>query len=150
EIGKCRRLRRRTRPSETASTAKSRHVHCETSPRRIFRRHEEPMKAYSLTHANRIRLHVVEHGHGEAVIFCPGFPDTWRGWRRQMLAVADAGFRAIAFDMRGFGGSSAPADPTQYTAFQTVGDLVGLLDALDLPAATVVGHDFGADVAWNA
>jgi pimeloyl-ACP methyl ester carboxylesterase len=67
-----------------------------------------------------------------------------------MEAVSKAGYRAIANDMRGYGESSAPEDPLSYTPFHTVGDLVGLLDALDLQSVTVVGHDFGANVAWNA
>lgn len=100
--------------------------------------------------ANGITLHAVELGDGPAVLFVHGFPDTWRGWRRQMEAVAAAGYRAISLDMRGYGESSAPAGAELYTAFYTVGDLVGLLDALEINAATVVGHDFGASVAWNA
>lgn len=99
---------------------------------------------------NGIELHVVEAGEGPAVLFCHGFPDTWRTWRRQMAAVADAGHRAIAVDMRGYGRSSAPDDAALYTPFHTVGDLAGLLDRLGLPAVTVVGHDFGASVAWSA
>jgi pimeloyl-ACP methyl ester carboxylesterase len=105
---------------------------------------------HSLISSNGITLHVVELGEGPAVLFCHGFPDTWRGWRRQMEAVAAEGYRAISLDMRGYGRSSAPADPTQYTVFQTVGDLIGLLDALDLAQVVIVGHDFGASVAWNA
>jgi len=99
---------------------------------------------------NGITLHVTEMGEGPAVLFVHGFPDTAYTWRRQMQAVAAAGFRAIAPDMRGYGGSSAPADPQLYTPFQTVGDLVGLLDALSVADAIVVGHDWGANVAWNA
>jgi pimeloyl-ACP methyl ester carboxylesterase len=100
--------------------------------------------------ANGLTLHVVEHGEGPVVIFCHGFPDTWRGWRRQMEAVAAAGFRAVALDMRGYGESSAPEDPLAYTVLHTVGDVIGVLDAFDLRSATIVGHDFGAAVAWNA
>jgi pimeloyl-ACP methyl ester carboxylesterase len=99
---------------------------------------------------NGINLHVTEVGEGPAILFVHGFPDTAYTWRQQMHAVAAAGFRAIAPDMRGYGGSSAPADPTLYTPFQTVGDLVGLLDALQAPEAILVGHDWGANVAWNA
>ncbi len=97
-----------------------------------------------------VELHVVELGEGEPVLLCHGFPDVWRGWRLQMEALAAAGYRAIALDMRGYGRSSAPDDPLLYTPFHTVGDLVGLLDVLDLPEVTIVGHDFGASVAWNA
>ena len=67
-----------------------------------------------------------------------------------MKAVASAGYRAIAPDMRGYGRSSAPADATLYTPLQTAGDLVGLLDALKIPSAVLVGHDWGATHAWNA
>lgn len=99
---------------------------------------------------NGIVVHAVELGTGPTVLFCHGFPDTWRGWRRQMEAVAEVGYHAVAIDMRGYGRSSAPADAALYTPFHTVGDLVGVLDALEVETATIVGHDFGATVAWNA
>jgi pimeloyl-ACP methyl ester carboxylesterase len=99
---------------------------------------------------NGISLHVTEQGEGPAVLFCHGFPDTSYTWRRQMAAVASAGFRAIAPDMRGYGRSSAPADANLYTPLHTAGDLVGLLDALNVPSAVIVGHDWGASHAWNA
>jgi pimeloyl-ACP methyl ester carboxylesterase len=100
--------------------------------------------------ANGISLHFVEHGEGPAVIFCHGFPAIWSSWRTQMESLAGAGFRAIAPDMRGYGGSSAPLDPEYYTPYETVGDLVAILDATGITTACVVGHDFGANVAWNA
>ena len=105
---------------------------------------------HSQIKVGQVELHVVELGEGKPVLLCHGFPDLWRGWRLQMEALAAAGYRAIALDMRGYGRSSAPADPLLYTPFHTVGDLVGLLDALGLPEVTIVGHDFGASVAWNA
>jgi pimeloyl-ACP methyl ester carboxylesterase len=97
-----------------------------------------------------VDIHVAELGSGPPVLFCHGFPDVWIGWGRQMESVATAGFRAIALDMRGYGRSSGPDDPLAYTAFHGIGDLVGVLDALDLRRAAVVGHDFGAAVAWYA
>ena len=99
---------------------------------------------------NGITLHVTEQGDGPAVLFCHGFPDTSYTWRRQMKAVASAGYRAIAPDMRGYGRSSAPADANLYTPLHTAGDLVGLLDALNISSAVIVGHDWGASHAWNA
>jgi pimeloyl-ACP methyl ester carboxylesterase len=99
---------------------------------------------------NGISLHITEQGEGPAVLFCHGFPDTAYTWRAQMKAVASAGFRAIAPDMRGYGRSSAPVDPTAYTPLHTAGDLVGLLDALNVPTAVIVGHDWGATHSWNA
>jgi pimeloyl-ACP methyl ester carboxylesterase len=99
---------------------------------------------------NGVTLNVVEQGEGPAVLFVHGFPDGWRGWRRQMAAVAAAGYRAIAFDTRGYGESSKPEDPALYTIFYFAGDLVGILSELDIARATLVGHDFGASVSWNA
>lgn len=100
--------------------------------------------------ANGITLHFAEEGDGPAVIFCHGFPAIWSSWKAQMEAVARAGFRAIAPDMRGYGGSSAPVEAEAYTPYQTVGDLVAILDTAGVATATVVGHDFGAGIAWNA
>jgi pimeloyl-ACP methyl ester carboxylesterase len=99
---------------------------------------------------NGISLHITEQGDGPAVLFCHGFPDTSYTWRRQMAAVAACGYRAIAPDMRGYGRSSAPTDPTLYTPLHIAGDLVGLLDALKIDSAVLVGHDWGATHAWNA
>lgn len=100
--------------------------------------------------ANGISLHVAEAGTGAAVLFVHGFPDTWRGWRRQMEAVVAAGHRTISLDMRGYGASAKPEEAGAYTVFQCVGDLVGVLDALGIEQATLVGHDFGAAVSWSA
>jgi pimeloyl-ACP methyl ester carboxylesterase len=110
---------------------------------------DNSVKEYDVA-TNGISLHVTELGIGPAVLFCHGFPDTSYTWRRQMKAVAAAGYRAIAPDMRGYGRSSAPADPALYTPLQTVGDLVGLLDALNISTAVIVGHDWGATHSWAA
>jgi pimeloyl-ACP methyl ester carboxylesterase len=107
------------------------------------------LKEYDVT-TNGVSLHVTEHGEGPVVLFCHGFQDTSFTWRRQMKAVASAGYRAIAPDMRGYGRSSAPVDANLYTPLQTTGDLVGLLDALRIPSAVLVGHDWGAAHAWGA
>jgi pimeloyl-ACP methyl ester carboxylesterase len=99
---------------------------------------------------NGASFHVIEQGAGPSVLFCHGFPDTAETWLRQMRAVAEAGYRAIALDMRGFGKSYAPPDQSLYSALHTVGDLVGVLDARDIQSAVLVGHDWGADVAARA
>jgi pimeloyl-ACP methyl ester carboxylesterase len=109
----------------------------------------EPLKVYDIE-ASGISLHVTEQGEGPAVLFCHGFPDTSYTWRRQMKAIAAAGYRAIALDMRGYGRSSAPTDASLYTPLHTAGDLIALLDALKIPSAVLVGHDWGATHAWNA
>ncbi len=95
-------------------------------------------------------LHVIEEGEGPAVLFVHGFPDTAETWRSQMRAVAQAGYRAVALDMRGYGQSYSPAELDLYSALHITGDLVGVLDALSIPSAVLVGHDWGADHAWRA
>jgi pimeloyl-ACP methyl ester carboxylesterase len=100
--------------------------------------------------ARGTNLHAVETGNGPLVVFCHGFPATWRCWMPAMQAVADAGYRAVAFDMRGYGESDAPSEPDAYTAFETVGDVIGIIDRFSASKAILVGHDFGANVAWNA
>ena len=99
---------------------------------------------------NGASFHVIEQGQGPAVMFCHGFPDTAETWRSQMRAVAQAGYRAVALDMRGYGMSYAPSDVSLYTAPHLVGDLVGVLDALRIPSAVLVGHDWGSDAAARA
>jgi len=108
-----------------------------------------PLKHHQIE-ANGVSLHFVAEGDGPTVLFCHGFPAIWSSWKAQIKAVVDAGFRAIALDMRGYGESSAPAEVEEYTPYQTVGDLVATLDAAGAEKAVVVGHDFGANVAWNA
>lgn len=93
---------------------------------------------------------VLEQGQGPAVLFAHGFPDTAETWRSQMQAVASAGYRAVAIDMRGFGASYAPTDVNLYTSPYIVGDFIGVLDALEIDAAAMVGHDWGADHAQRA
>src|SRR5450755_1327373 len=100
--------------------------------------------------SNGIRLNIAEQGSGPLVLLCHGFPESWYSWRHQLAALAAAGFRAIAPDMRGYGKSDAPEAIDQYTIFHLVGDLVGLLDALQTPTAVIVGHDWGASIAWQA
>jgi len=95
-----------------------------------------------------ITLSTHELGDGPAVVFCHGFPDLALGWRHQLEPVARAGFRAIAPDQRGYGGSSAPESIDAYGLTELTGDLVGLLDALEIERAVFVGHDWGGFVAW--
>ena len=101
--------------------------------------------------AEPIRLAVHELGAGPdrpAVVLCHGFPELAYSWRYQLPAVADAGFRVIAPDQRGYGGSSAPDDTTSYGLGNLCGDLADLLDALEVERAVFVGHDWGGFVAW--
>src|SRR6202047_307875 len=95
-------------------------------------------------------MHITESGAGPLVVLCHGFPESWYSWRHQLRALAEAGFHAVAPDMRGYGQSDAPAEIERYTLLHLVGDMVGLLDALGAPTAVIAGHDWGAPVAWHA
>lgn len=100
--------------------------------------------------ANGIELFLREQGQGPLVVLCHGWPELSYSWRHQIAAIADAGFHVVAPDMRGYGGSSAPADVNAYSIFDTVGDMVALVTALGEKQAVIVGHDWGAPVAWHA
>jgi pimeloyl-ACP methyl ester carboxylesterase len=99
--------------------------------------------------SNGIRLHLVEEGEGFPVVLCHGFPELWYSWRHQIPALAAAGLRAIAPDLRGYGESDKPEAIEDYDIHHLVGDLVGLLDALGLEKAVFVGHDWGSIVVWS-
>ena len=98
---------------------------------------------------NGIRMHLAEQGSGPLVVLLHGFPESWYSWRRQLQALAEAGFHAVAPDQRGYGQTDSPADASKYTQLHLVGDVIGLLDALGESQAVVMGHDWGAPVAWN-
>jgi pimeloyl-ACP methyl ester carboxylesterase len=100
--------------------------------------------------ANGIRIHLVEQGEGPVVLLCHGFPEIWHSWRHQLSALVEAGFRAVAPDMRGYGDTESPEAIDQYTLLHLVGDMVGVLDALGVETAVIAGHDWGAPVAWHA
>ena len=98
---------------------------------------------------NGIRLNVVEAGSGPLVILCHGWPELAYSWRHQIPALAAAGFRVVAPDMRGYGRSDAPAEIDAFNIMQLVGDIVGLAAHYGDPHPVVVGHDWGANVAWH-
>jgi pimeloyl-ACP methyl ester carboxylesterase len=98
----------------------------------------------------RLTQQVLEAGSGPLVILCHGFPELSWSWRRQLPALADAGFRAVAPDMRGYGGTDRPEAVEAYSILDLVGDMVDLVAALGETSAVIVGHDWGAPVAWTA
>src|SRR3954447_7409930 len=96
-----------------------------------------------------VDLHLVEKGDGNPVVLLHGFPELAYSWRRQIDALADAGYRALAPDMRGYGQSPAPQDVEAYNLLELCADVAQLLDRLELDTAAIVGHDWGATVAWQ-
>jgi pimeloyl-ACP methyl ester carboxylesterase len=98
---------------------------------------------------NGIELNVIEEGEGPLVILCHGFPELAYSWRHQIPALAQAGYRVLAPDMRGFGKSSAPSEIEDYDLISLCGDLCGLLDAVGEQQAIFVGHDWGANLVWH-
>ncbi len=105
---------------------------------------------HGIVSTNGINMHVAEQGEGPVVLLCHGFPETWYSWRHQLSALAEAGFHSIAPDLRGYGKTQQPEKIDQYTLFHLVGDMVGLLDILDIEKAVIVGNDWGATLAWQA
>ena len=99
--------------------------------------------------ANGIELEALDEGEGPLVVLCHGFPELAYSWRRQVPALAAAGYRVLAPDMRGYGGSSAPAEVEAYDVISLCGDMCGLLDALGEQEALFVGHDWGAWLVWQ-
>lgn len=99
---------------------------------------------------NGVRLRIAEMGSGPLVLLVHGWPESWYSWRHQMPALAGAGFRAVAPDMRGYGQSDRPAAVESYDIHHVTGDLVALIDALGEKTAILVGHDWGAIVTWHA
>ena len=97
-----------------------------------------------------VRLHVVEQGEGPVVLLIHGFPETSYAWRHQLPALAAAGYRAVALDVRGYGRSSKPASGEDYRMVELVGDTAGLVRALGATTAAVIGHDWGSLIAANA
>jgi pimeloyl-ACP methyl ester carboxylesterase len=96
------------------------------------------------------RIHLVEQGSGPLALLVHGFPESWYSWRHQLPALADAGYHAVAIDVRGYGRSSKPTAIDEYRLVRLVADNVGVLDALDEQAAVIVGHDWGSPIAWTS
>lgn len=105
---------------------------------------------YTYIETNGIRLHVVEAGpkSGIPVVLLHGFPEFWYGWRQQIPALAEAGCRVIVPDQRGYNLSDKPKGVKAYRVEHLVEDVLGLLDALEYERVNLIGHDWGALVAW--
>jgi pimeloyl-ACP methyl ester carboxylesterase len=98
---------------------------------------------------NGINLHLAIQGEGPLVVLCHGFPGLWYSWRKQIPALAAAGYRVVAVDQRGYGRSDRPLDPQEYDSDILVADMLAVLDAMGEEQAVFVGQDFGAPLVWN-
>ncbi len=112
--------------------------------------------AHRHVQAGALNMHIAEAGEGPLVLMLHGFPESWYSWRHQLVALAAAGYHAVAPDQRGYcatgppGGPGHDADVGQYTILHLAGDVIALMDALGEEQAVVAGHDWGAPVAWHA
>ncbi len=111
----------------------------------------ESLIEHQLVKVNGITLHVVTAGpkDGEPVILLHGFPEFWYGWKHQIPALAAAGYRVIVPDQRGYNQSDKPKAVGEYVIYKMVDDIVGLIEAMGHTSANIVGHDWGAIVAWS-
>lgn len=97
---------------------------------------------------NGVGVEVAVQGEGKPVVLLHGFPDSGRLWRHQVTALTGAGYRTVVPDQRGYGQSDKPMDVSAYSLPFLVADVIGMLDALSIERAHIVGHDWGAAVAW--
>lgn len=110
---------------------------------------DDPRWTHRFATVNGLELHFVEAGSGPLVLLLHGFPEFWYAWRRQIPALAAAGFRVVAPDLRGYNLSSKPEGVSAYGVRAVVDDVRGLMTALGATEADVVGHDWGAAIAWG-
>ncbi|MBL8271193.1 alpha/beta fold hydrolase [Steroidobacter sp.] len=96
-----------------------------------------------------VKIHYAALGQGPLVVMIHGFPDFWYSWRKQMRALADNGYRAVAVDLRGYNLSEKPKGVENYAMPLLVGDIAAVVKAEKLERAVIVGHDWGGSVAWN-
>jgi len=104
---------------------------------------------HRVINTNGINMHIAEQGQGPLVILCHGFPELWYSWRHQLPALAEAGYHVVAPDQRGYGQTDCPDAIDAYTLLHLTGDIVGLVQALGAERAVIIGHDWGAQVAWS-
>jgi epoxide hydrolase A/B len=105
--------------------------------------------SHRVVRANGIRVHIAEQGTGPLVLLLHGFPELWYSWRHQLPALAGAGYHAVAPDLRGYGRTDAPASVPSYSIECMTQDVSELLDRLGEDKAFIVGHDWGASIAWH-
>lgn len=108
-----------------------------------------PGVKFSMIETNGINMRIAEMGEGPLVLLAHGWPESWYSWRHQIVALANAGYRVVAPDMRGYGQTDSPQNVDEFDILHQADDMVGVLDALGEETAVMVGHDWGSIVAWN-
>lgn len=108
-----------------------------------------PGVTHRTVESNGIAVHIAEAGEGPLVLLVHGYPELWFSWRHQLVALAEAGYHAVAPDQVGIGGTEAPEAVARYSILRLVEDAIGVVDALGIEQAALVGHDWGAEVAWR-
>jgi pimeloyl-ACP methyl ester carboxylesterase len=104
---------------------------------------------FSMVETNGIRLRVALAGQGPLIVLVHGWPESWYSWRHQIGALAQAGFRVAAPDVRGYGGSDKPTPIEAYAIKEMCADIAGLIESLGERQAILIGHDWGAPIVWN-
>ena len=97
--------------------------------------------------ANGVSLRLAMQGNGPLVILCHGWPESWYSWRHQIPVLANAGYTAVAYDVRGYGESDKPYEVEAYTLSALSADVIGIIDALGFDQAITIGHDWGGPIA---
>ena len=104
---------------------------------------------FALVNTNGVRLRVAQAGSGPLIVLVHGWPESWYSWRHQIAALAAAGYRVAAVDVRGYGGSDKPDAIEAYAIKQMCADIAGLVEGLGEKQAILFGHDWGAPIVWN-
>jgi len=104
---------------------------------------------FKIVESNGINIRLAMMGEGPLVIFCHGWPESWYSYRHQLPVVADAGFKAVAYDVRGYGESDKPYEVEAYTMRNMTNDVIGIIDVLGYDTAITIGHDWGGPIALN-
>jgi len=104
---------------------------------------------FAMIETNGIRLRTALAGQGPLVVLVHGWPESWYSWRHQIATLADAGYRVAAPDVRGYGGSDKPQAIEAYSIKELAADIAGLIEALGVKQAILIGHDWGAPIVWN-
>jgi pimeloyl-ACP methyl ester carboxylesterase len=99
--------------------------------------------------SNGINLRLAIAGEGPLIIFCHGWPESWYSYRHQLPSIAEAGYKAVTYDVRGYGESDKPHPIESYTMRELTADVIGILDALGYEEAITIGHDWGGPIALN-